>query len=366
MTWGTPSARVSLATPGVEPAAATPRAEPAVAAPSTLRAEPLLVARDVVRTFPGRRGWGAVLRREPAPRLVAVDRVSLAIARHETVGLVGESGSGKTTFARCLIRLVEPEAGDIRFAGIDVRGASERQLREVRRRAQMVFQDPYTSLNPAFSVEQAIGEPALVHGLVDRAGLPARVSELLDRVGLPSSVRSRRPRELSGGQRQRVAIARALAAGPELILADEAVSALDVSIQAQVLNLFEDLVRDTGIAMLFISHQLAVIAHLTTRVSIMYLGAIVETGPTHEVFQRPRHPYTAALLAAHPSLEARGRRAPALRGELPSPYQIPRGCRFNTRCAFVEERCLVESPQLDVVGPEHRVACHVLPDMVVE
>jgi oligopeptide/dipeptide ABC transporter ATP-binding protein len=328
-------------------------------------AEPLLVAERVVKSFPGRRPWSAAMRRRPVPRLVAVDQVSMAIARHETVGLVGESGSGKTTFARCLIRLVEPDAGDIRIAGIDVRGADAGELRRVRRRAQMVFQDPYTSLNPSLTIEEAVGEPALVHGLVDRAHVSRRVSELLDRVGLPDTVRPRRPRELSGGQRQRVAIARALAAGPELILADEAVSALDVSIAAQVLNLFEDLVRDTGIAMLFISHQLAVIAHLTRRVAIMYLGTLVETGPTHEVFVRPRHPYTAALLAAHPSLQVRRRRTAALRGELPSAYQIPAGCRFNTRCAFAQERCFVEEPPLEEVSPGHRVACHVMPDLVV-
>ena len=340
--------------------------EPVTARASPADEGPLLVAAEVVKTYPGRRRWSAAVRRRPAPRLTAVDHVSLGIARHETVGLVGESGSGKTTFARCLIRLVEPDAGDIRFAGVDVRGADAPQLRDVRRRAQMVFQDPYTSLNPSFTVEQTIGEPAVVHGLVDRAGLPTLVAGLLDRVGLSQTVRPRRPRELSGGQRQRVAIARALAAGPELILADEAVSALDVSIQAQVLNLFEDLVRETGIAMLFISHQLAVIAHLTRRVAIMYLGAIVETGPTDEVFQRPRHPYTAALLSAHPSLETRGRRTPALRGELPSPYQIPAGCRFNTRCAFAEERCFVDEPPLEEVAPGHRVACHVLPHLSVD
>lgn len=326
----------------------------------------LLSADRVVKTFQGRRRWHEALRRRPTPRLTAVDEVSLSIARHETVGLVGESGSGKTTFARCLIRLVEPDSGEIRFDGIDVRGASPDRLRDVRRRAQMVFQDPYTSLNPSFSVERTVGEPALVYRLVDRADVGRRVDELLDRVGLPTTVRPRRPRELSGGQRQRVAIARALAAGPELILADEAVSALDVSVQAQVLNLFEDLVRESGIAMLFISHQLAVIAHLTRSVAIMYLGRVVETGPTAEVFQRPRHPYTAALLAAHPSLEARGRRAPALTGELPSPYRIPAGCRFNTRCAFAEERCFVEEPALESVGPGHRVACHVLPPLSSE
>ena len=325
----------------------------------------LLDARRVVKTFRGRRGRRQALRREPAPVLIAVDDVSLSIARHETVGLVGESGSGKTTFARCLIRLVEPDSGEIRLDGIDVRAADGPRLRDVRRRAQMVFQDPYTSLNPSLSIEQAIGEPALVHGLVERGQVAERVVELLDRVGLAATVRRRRPRELSGGQRQRVAIARALAAGPELILADEAVSALDVSIQAQILNLFEDLVRDTGVAMLFISHQLAVIAHLTRRVAIMYLGTIVEVGPTEEVFERPRHPYTAALLSAHPTLESRERRTPALRGELPSPYQMPTGCRFNTRCAFAEERCFVEEPPLEEVGPGHRVACHVLPELTV-
>ena len=328
-------------------------------------AVPLLVAKHVVKTFPGRRGTLQAFRREAVPRLVAVDDVSLSIGRNETLGLVGESGSGKTTFARCLIRLVEPDSGDIRLDGIEVRGAGADDLREIRRRAQMVFQDPYTSLNPSFSVGQAVGEPALVHGLVASDGVDRLVTDLLDRVGLPATIGHRRPRELSGGQRQRVAIARALAAGPELILADEAVSALDVSIQAQILNLLEDLVRDSGIAILFISHQLAVIAHLTRRVAIMYLGSIVEEGPTDEVFVRPRHPYTAALLAAHPTLDPRQRRAPALRGELPSPYQIPAGCRFNTRCAFAEERCFVDEPRLEETSPGHHVACHVLPELTV-
>jgi peptide/nickel transport system ATP-binding protein/oligopeptide transport system ATP-binding protein len=342
------------------------RDDPAAPGRTARDDDPLLTADDVVKTYAGRRSVSAAVRRRPGPRLTAVDHVSLAIARHESVGLVGESGSGKTTFARCLIRLVEADAGAIRFDGVDVRAADARQLRDIRRRAQMVFQDPYTSLNPTFSVERTIAEPALVHGLVDRGGSPTLVANLLDRVGLPQTVRPRRPRELSGGQRQRVAIARALAASPELILADEAVSALDVSIQAQVLNLFEDLVRETGIAVLFISHQLAVIAHLTRRVAIMYLGAIVETGLTHEVFEQPRHPYTAALLSAHPSLETRGRRTPALRGELPSPYQIPAGCRFNTRCAFAEDRCFTEEPPLEEVAPGHRVACHVLPILNVD
>jgi oligopeptide/dipeptide ABC transporter ATP-binding protein len=324
---------------------------------------PLLRVDGLTKTYAGRRALGAAVRRQPAPRLVAIDGVSLSVGERETLGLVGESGSGKTTVARCIVRLVEPDAGSIRFRDLDIRAARGADLRHARRHIQVIFQDPYTSLNPRLSVGDAIEEAGRVHGLVSRSAAPDRVATLLGLVGLAPAIARRRPRELSGGQRQRVAIARALAVEPSIIIADEAVSALDVSVQAQIINLFEELIAELGLAVIFISHQLAVIAHLADRVAVMYLGRIVETGPTAEVFARPRHPYTAALLSAHPTLERSERGTPALRGELPSAYQMPTGCRFNTRCPFAEERCLTEEPLLQEVAPGHRVACHVLPDL---
>jgi len=303
------------------------------------------------------------MRRQPSPRLVAIDGVSLRLGERETLGLVGESGSGKTTVARCIVRLVEPDTGSIHFRDLDIRAARGADLRHARRHIQVVFQDPYSSLNPRLSVGSAIEEAARVHGLVSKVAASDRVSTLLGLVGLPAAAARRRPRELSGGQRQRVAIARALAVEPSIIIADEAVSALDVSVQAQIINLFEGLIADLGLAIVFISHQLAVIAHMADRVAVMYLGRIVETGPTAEVFARPRHPYTAALLSAHPTLERTERSTPALQGELPSAYQMPTGCRFNTRCPFAQERCFTDEPPLLDVAPGHGVACHVLPDL---
>jgi oligopeptide/dipeptide ABC transporter ATP-binding protein len=326
-------------------------------------AAPLLSVDGLTKTYAGRRGWGATARREPPPRLVALDGVSLSIGTRETLGLVGESGSGKTTVARCIVRLVEPDSGSIRFRDLDISAARGADLRHARRHIQVIFQDPYSSLNPRLSVGAAIEEAGRVHGLVSRAAAPSHVATLLGLVGLPASTARRRPRELSGGQRQRVAIARALAVEPSIVIADEAVSALDVSVQAQILNLFEQLIGELGLSVIFISHQLSVISHLADRVAVMYLGRIVETGPTAEVFARPRHPYTAALLAAHPTLERTERPTPALRGELPSPYQVPTGCRFNTRCPFAEERCFADEPSLVEVAPGHRVACHVLPEL---
>lgn len=241
------------------------------------------------------------LRGRPIPRLVALDGVSISLGRNEVLGLVGESGSGKTTTARCIVRLEEPDAGSIHFGDQDVLAADTADLRHIRRDMQMIYQDPYSSLNPRMTVKAAISEPAIIHGLVDKNGADELVFKLLERVGLSDTVADLRPRALSGGQRQRVAIARALALEPQVIIADEAVSALDVSIQAQILNLFAELIRDLGLSMLFIAHQLSVIAQLSDRVAIMYLGRIVETGPTAHVFAGPRHPYTAALLEAHPN-----------------------------------------------------------------
>jgi oligopeptide transport system ATP-binding protein len=323
---------------------------------------PLLEVEDLRKAFAVRRSIVDRARFRPAQRAVAVDGVELAVWKGETVGIVGESGSGKTTLARSLLRLVEPDSGSIRFDGIDVTAANRTELTQVRRRMQMVFQDPYSSLNPRMKVGTAIAEPALVHGLVRKDESRAHVAQLLELVGLPDAVAGRYPRQLSGGQRQRVAIARALSVQPELLIADEPVSALDVSIQAQILNLLDDLLRSLSLTTVFIAHQLSVVRHITDRVAIMYLGRIVESGPTATVFERPQHPYTAGLLAAAPRPDPATRhRKPAVRGDIPSPLRIPTGCRFRTRCPYAEPRCSAEDPMLAEVARGHEVACHVLP-----
>jgi oligopeptide transport system ATP-binding protein len=326
----------------------------------------LLSVRDLEKRFEGRRSALEYLTRQPRPRLTALEKVSFELRGNDSLGIVGESGSGKSTLARCIVRLLEPDDGSVLFRDAEVRNASREDLRAIRRRIQLIYQDPYASLNPRMRIGRAVAEPARVHGLVPRDGEAALVEELLERVGLPGTMASRYPRELSGGQRQRVAIARALAVQPELLIADEAVSALDVSIQAQVLKLFEELKRDAGLGMIFISHQLAVVAHLCDRIAIMYLGRIVEIGPTSEVFTRPRHPYTIGLLKAHPSVEIlKHRRAPALQGELPSPFAIPSGCRFRTRCPYAEAICHDVDPTPTELGAGHTAWCHVLPSETV-
>jgi oligopeptide/dipeptide ABC transporter ATP-binding protein len=314
----------------------------------------LLTVRNIAKAFVGR---------GRAKRVVALDGVSLGVGAREVMGLVGESGSGKTTLARCLVRLIEPDSGEAIFDGENVFRATASELRQIRRRMQLIYQDPYSSLNPRLRVGEAIAEPARVHRLVgSRAQEAAFVVELLDAVGLARGDAQRHPRELSGGQRQRVAIARALAVHPELLIADEAVSALDVSVQAQVLNLLGSLSKDRELAMIFISHQLAVIAQLAQRVAVMYLGRIVETGATADVFVTPAHPYTELLLAAHPSMDAPDRhRSPAFQGEIPSPDDIPPGCRFRSRCPLAEQICAdVDPPPVDV-GNGHLSWCHILP-----
>jgi oligopeptide/dipeptide ABC transporter ATP-binding protein len=323
---------------------------------------PVLEVSDLVKEFELRKSVSHRMRRGTAPKLTAVDHVSFSVPRNQTLGIVGESGSGKTTLARCLTRLIEPDAGTVVFDGTDIRSLSGKDLQRLRRRIQVVFQDPFTSLNPRMTVGAALAEPLRVHGVTGRSATPARVAELLDLVGLPSTVTRRFPRELSGGQRQRVAIARSLAPEPELLIADEAVSALDVSIQAQILNLLVDLTDRLGLTMVFISHQLSVIANIAHSVAVMYLGQIVESGPVDAVFESPQHPYTAALLAANPEpVPERRRRKPAIRGDIPSPLDIPSGCRFRTRCAHTEERCGLEDPPPVPVGPAHDARCVVLP-----
>ncbi|MBI1880735.1 MAG: ABC transporter ATP-binding protein [Chloroflexi bacterium] len=330
---------------------------------TTDHAHALFKVEDLYKYYEGKSTLMDLIRGKPKPRLVAVDGVSLTLCSNEVLGLVGESGSGKSTTARCIIRLETPDHGTVVFDNQDVLTARPEALRQIRRDMQMIYQDPYSSLNPRLSIQTAISEPALVHGLVDKEGAEALVRELLERVGLPYTVANLRPRALSGGQRQRVAIARALALKPRVIIADEAVSALDVSIQAQILNLFGELIRDLELGMIFIAHQLSVIAQLSDRVAIMYLGRIVETGPTVAIFTNPRHPYTGALLAAHPHVEVGKKPEAALKGEMPSPYAIPTGCRFHTQCPFAEDKCREIDPPPTQVSPEHYAWCHVLPEL---
>ncbi len=324
---------------------------------------PLLEVRDLVKHFPVDPGLLGRLRRQR--RVVhAVDGVSFAIEPGETLGLVGESGCGKTTTGRLVLRAIEPTRGQILFEGQDITTLPPAALRPFRRRAQIVFQDPYASLNPRMTVAGIVGEPIQVHGLAPPGEVRGRVRALLEMVGLQPEHLDRYPHQLSGGQRQRVGIARALAVGPRLIVADEAVSALDVSVRAQILNLFVELRERLDLAYLFVSHDLAVIRFVSHRVAVMYLGKLVEVAPTGELFKSPLHPYTQALLAAIPvvgdgSSSIFDQPARLLEGELPSPIDPPPGCRFAGRCPFRFDRCTAEEPPLRQVGPGHAVACHL-------
>ena len=293
--------------------------------------------------------------------LKAVDGLSFTVARGETLSLVGESGCGKSTVAKALMRLYAPTAGQVALKGTRIDDLSPAALRPLRRHIQMVFQDPYSSLNPRMRVRAIVGEPIRNFGLAkDAADLEARLVRLMDRVGLPKEALGRFPHEFSGGQRQRIGIARALAPEPDLIICDEAVSALDVSVKAQIVNLLRDLQRDLDLAMLFISHDLAIVEHMTHRVAVMYLGRIVEIGPRRDLFLAPRHPYTQALLSAVPIPEpGAGRTRIVLKGDVPSPIDPPSGCRFHTRCPHAFDRCRTEEPRLDPVGAGHYAACHL-------
>lgn len=318
----------------------------------------LLSVEGLVKVYPARTG---VLQRVEG-EVRAVDGVSFSLGAGETLGLVGESGSGKSTLARCVLRLVEPTAGQVCFGGEDVLGLRGAALRRYRRRAGFVSQDPYASLNHRHTVGEALTEPLRVHGLVEgRAAARRRVLELLDLVRLDAGTAGRFPQELSGGQRQRVTIARAMASGPALLVLDEPVSSLDVSIGAQILNLLADVQAETSVAYLFISHDLSVVRHVAHRVAVMYLGAVMETGAVDDLFDRPRHPYTQALLSAVPVADPeheRERLRIRLQGEVPSPLDIPPGCRFHPRCRWAQAECAARVPGLDAVGePGQRVAC---------
>ncbi|GGL99166.1 ABC transporter ATP-binding protein [Deinococcus aerophilus] len=325
-----------------------------------MTAEPLMEIRGLTKTFPVRQGLIARWRGQPRRAVQALTDVELSVRRGETLGIVGESGCGKSTLARTLVRLYAADRGSVRYGGQDVLALRGPELRAYHRRVQMIFQDPYSSLNPRMTVGQVLREALSVHHMRPAAEQPARVSELLTLVGLPPDAANKLPHEFSGGQRQRIGIARALALEPECLIADELVSALDVSVQAQVVNLLLELQEQLHLTVLFVAHDLRLVRHLSHRVAVMYLGRVVEVADTETMFTAPRHPYTQALLAAAPTLDPGHRtQAPAISGELPSPLNVPSGCAFRTRCAHAFDRCAVERPPLLTLSGGQEVACHL-------
>jgi oligopeptide/dipeptide ABC transporter ATP-binding protein len=319
----------------------------------------VLDVRDLRKHFPLRRGlFGG-----PAVQIKAVDGVSFSIEAGETLSLVGESGCGKTTTSRCILRAIKPSSGEIRFRTesgeqVDVAPLSTKQLRPLRRQMQMIFQDPFSSLNPRMTISEIIGEPLLVNGMTDTGTRHKRVADLMELVQLPSAYLNRFPHAFSGGQRQRIGIARALALNPSLIVADEPVSALDVSVQAQIVNLMLDLQDRLGLAYLFVAHDLSVVKHVSHRVAVMYVGRIVEIAPTTSLFTTPRHPYTEALLSAVPVPDPRRRsQRIVLEGDVADPSNPPSGCHFHPRCQYATDRCRTETPALTEIAPGHAVRC---------
>jgi len=317
--------------------------------------KPLLEIRNLSKSF-------QVAGKTPGSKkqkLQAVDNVSFSLYPGETFGLVGESGCGKSTTGKLILRLLDADSGDILFDGLNLRKLSSTSMREQRRNMQMIFQDPFSSLNPRLRVSQIIAEPLKIHGLAQQGEMQQAVADLLETVGLDHSLLDRYPHEFSGGQRQRIGIARALAVKPQLIIADEPVSALDVSIQAQVINLLQDIQRDFGLTYLFIAHDLAVIKHICDRIAVMYLGRIVELGPADDICNNPRHPYTEALLNSVPIPDPTARKNfSPLQGEVPSPINPPAGCHFHPRCRYARDICKTDSPDLHLENKRHQVACH--------
>ncbi len=318
---------------------------------------PLLEVNDLKKHFPIRSGFLSGI----SAYVYAVDGVSFSIDKGETLSLVGESGCGKSTVGRTILRLIEPTAGQVLLDGQRIDDLPASQLRPLRRRMQVVFQDPFSSLNPRLRVRDILAEPITNFGLASgKADVDARVAELLDKVRLPRDAMKRYPHEFSGGQRQRIGIARALAPGADLIICDEAVSALDVSVKAQIVNLLSDLQDELGLSLLFISHDLAIVEHITHRVAVMYLGKIVEVAEKRALFSAPKHPYTEALLSAVPLPDPTAKRERViLTGDVPSPIKPPPGCRFHTRCPHAFDRCRIDEPPLKAIAPGHLAACHL-------
>ena len=317
---------------------------------------PVLEVTDLKKHFPVKKG----LLRRTVGQVYAVDGISFTINEGETLGLVGESGCGKSTAGRAILRLIEPSGGVVKMMGRDIAPLTKKELRPFRQQMQIVFQDPFSSLNPRMTAGEIVGEPLYVHGVKGRKERLEQVAALFARVGLRPAQMSNYPHQFSGGQRQRIGIARALALGPKLIVGDEPVSALDVSIQAQVINLLQDLQRERQLSYLFISHNLAVVEHISHRIAVMYLGRIVEYADTRSIFVRPQHPYTEALLSAVPVPDpAIKRQKRVLQGDVPSPVNPPSGCHFHTRCPYAVARCKVETPLLREIAPGHHVSCHL-------
>ena len=320
---------------------------------------PLIEINNLSKSFPIKQPILDIILRKPQKFLKAVDDVSLVINKGETMGLVGESGCGKSTLARTIVRLYDPQKGEVVFDGIDITNIKGKQLRELRRNFQIIFQDPYSSLNPRFSVRDMLSEILSVHKMCPKSELDDRIIELMNMVGLSKQYLNRFPGEFSGGQRQRIGIAKALALKPQFIIADEPVSALDVSIQAQIINLLARLQKQLNLTILFISHDLRVVRHITHSVAIMYLGKIVELGKTSQVFEAPHHPYSNVLIKSAPVLDPRHKAKDYLiEGEPPSPINIPTGCRFHPRCPYMQERCKAEIPELMRLPDDRLVACH--------
>jgi oligopeptide/dipeptide ABC transporter ATP-binding protein len=333
--------------------------KPASATPVAAQASPLLAVRGLTKHFDLRRGLRRLLQPRKGSTVRALDGVDLEIGRGETLGVIGESGCGKSTLGRAILRLHEPDAGSVLFEGIDLRTLGPAQMKAMRRRMQIIFQDPYASLNPRRSVEQIIGRALEIHGSGTAEEIRRRTATIAERVGLSRAQLQRYPHQFSGGQRQRIGIARALVLSPDFVVCDEPVSALDVSIQAQILALLGELKRELGLTYLFISHDLSVVAHVSSRVAVMYLGQIVELGPSAKLLKSPAHPYTQALLAAVPRIGGRRGERQRLTGDLPSPLNPPAGCRFHTRCPQAMDRCRSVAPITTRLTPGHSVACHL-------